>query len=128
MANNEIRVLKSYVRTNSFLEFREINLNELENGINEITFIPTDSVVMGIDLQVIEAGDGIAQVGIKGDSNKFLSNVNLATIKDNQSSIRIHTKKPEIIVFELNAKPTKGKALFRLFFFGNQHRYLDHII
>lgn len=128
MANNEIRVLKSYVRTNSFLEFREINLNDLENGVNEITFIPTDSVVMGIDLQVIEAGDGIAQVGIKGDSNKFLSNVNLATIKDNQSSIRIHTKKPEIIVFELNAKPTKGKALFRLFFFGNQHRYLDHII
>lgn len=128
MANNEIRVLKSYVRTNSFLEFREINLNELENGINEITFIPTDSVVMGIDLQVIEAGDGIARVGIKGDSNKFLSDVNLATIKDNQSSIRIHTKKPEIIVFELNAKPTKGKALFRLFFFGNQHRYLDHII
>lgn len=128
MANNEIRVLKSYVRTNSFLEFREINLSDLENGINEITFIPTDSVVMGIDFQVIEAGNGVAQVGIKGDSNKFLSNVNLATITDNQSSIRIHTKKPEIIVIEINEKPKKGKALFRLFFFGNQHRYLDHII
>lgn len=128
MANNEIRVLKSYVRTNSFLEFREINLSDLENGVNEITFIPTDSVVMGIDLQVIEAGNGVAQVGIKGDTNKFLSNVNLSTIKDNQSSIRIHTKKPEIIVIEINEKPKKGKALFRLFFFGNQHRYLDHII
>lgn len=128
MANNEIRVLKSYVRTNSFLEFREINLNELENGVNEITFIPSDSVLMGIDLQVTEAGEGIAQVGIKGDSDKFLSNINLASIKDNQSSIRIHTKKPEIIVIELNSKPAKGKAIFRMFFFGNQHRYLDHIV
>lgn len=128
MAYNEIKVLKSYVRTNSFLEYREINLSDLEKGINEITFLPADSVLMNIDLQIIEAGNGNAQVGIKGDSNKFLSNIDLATIKDNQSSIRLHTKKAEIIVIDLNSKPTKGKAIFRLFFFGNQHRYLDHVV
>lgn len=119
--------IEQYVRTNAFLEEQEIDLKDLEVGENIVSVVPANSVVMGIDIDVIEAGAGTLDVGVKDDSNFFITGVDLAAVKNNLSSQRLSSgNKQYPIVLDLKAAQTQGKILFRLHFFGNEVRMKDY--
>lgn len=121
--------LEQFVRTNPFLQELSIALKDLKQGSNEISFIPTNAVVLNVDLEIKQAGNGTAKLGIKDDDNLFLDNVNLATIQNNLSSVRLSSgEKTHIITLDLTEAPaqdSKGEIIFRMFWFGNEYRMLD---
>lgn len=121
--------IEQFVRTNAFLEEQEINLKDLEVGENIISVIPENSVVLGIDVEVIEAGAGTLDIGVKDDINKFISGVDLAGVKNNLCSVRVSSKdKVYPVIIDLKAAQTKGKIIFRMHFFGNEVRMKDYTL
>lgn len=69
--------IEQYVRTNAFLEEQEIELKDLEVGQNVISVLPANSVLLTIDIDVIEAGADKLDVGVKDDANYFITGVDL---------------------------------------------------
>ncbi|MCI7410099.1 hypothetical protein [Helicobacter bilis] len=121
--------VEQFVRCNSFLEEKEINLADLKQGVNIISAIPENHICMGIDIEVLEAGTGTLDVGVKGDSNRFIGGVSLTAVKNNASSVRLSSKgRLYPIVLDVKAAQTKGKIVFRMQMFGNEVRMKDYTL
>lgn len=121
--------IEQFVRCNAFLEEKEIKLADLVQGVNTISAIPENHICLGIDIEVVEAGTGQLDVGVKGDANRFISGVDLTAIKNNASSIRLSSKdRLYPIVIDLKQAQTQGKIIFRMHFFGNEVRMKDYTL
>lgn len=121
--------IEQYVRTNAFLEEQEIELKDLEVGQNVISVLPANSVLLTIDIDVIEAGADKLDVGVKDDANYFITGVDLGAVKNTISSLRLSSKNKQYpIVLDLKAAQTKGKIIFRMHFFGNEVRMKDYTL
>ena len=121
--------IEQFVRCNSFLEEKEINLADLKQGENIISAIPENHVCMGIDIEVLEAGTDKLNVGVKGDNNRFIQDVDLTAKKNNASSVRLSSKgRLYPVVLDLKQAQTKGKILFRMQMFGNEVRMKDYTL
>ena len=121
--------IEQFVRCNAFLEEKEINLKDLEVGINTISVIPCNAIVLGIDIEVLEAGTGQMDIGVKGDSNRFISGIDLTSVRNNMSSLRLSSgDKIYPVVIDLKAAQTQGKIIFRMHFFGNEVRMKDYTL
>ncbi|TLD84257.1 hypothetical protein [Helicobacter trogontum] len=121
--------IEQFVRCNAFLEEKEINLADLKQGINTISALPENHICMGIDIEVVEAGTGTLDIGVKDDPNYFISNIDLSVVKNNASSVRLSTKgRLYPIVIDLKAAQTGGKIIFRLHMFGNEVRMKDYTL
>lgn len=121
--------IEQFVRCNSFLEEKEINLADLKQGENIISVIPENHVCMGIDIEVLEVGADKLNVGVQGDNNKFIQDVDLAVKKNNASSVRLSSKgRLYPVVLGLKQAQTKGKILFRMQMFGNEVRMKDYTL
>lgn len=91
--------IEQYVRTNAFLEEQEIELKDLEVGQNVISVLPANSVLLTIDIDVIEAGADKLDVGVKDDANYFITGVDLGAVKNTISSLRLSSKISSILSF-----------------------------
>lgn len=121
--------IEQYVRCNAFLEEKEISLKDLEVGINTVSVIPTNAVVLGIDIEVLEAGTDTMNIGVKDDSNRFINGVDLTAVKNNMSSLRLSSNdRIYPVVIDLATKQTQGKIVFRMHFFGNEVRMKDYTL
>ena len=121
--------IEQFVRCNAFLEEKEINLADLKQGINIISALPENHICMGIDIEVVEAGTGTLDVGIKDDANRFISGVDLTSVKNNASSVRLSSQgRLYPIVLDVKAAQTQGKIVFRLLMFGNEVRMKDYTL
>ena len=121
--------IEQFVRCNSFLEEKEINLADLKQGVNIISAIPENHICMGIDIEVLEAGTGTLDVGVKDDSNRFIGGVDLTQKKNNASSVRLSSKDRLFpIVLDVKAAQTQGKIVFRMQMFGNEVRMKDYTL
>lgn len=127
--NNNTQYVQQIVRTNAFLEEKEINLADLEQGVNVISCMQNNAVILNVDVEVSEAGTGTLDVGIAEDTNLFISDVDLTSVKNNMSSVRLSTKdKVHKIVLDVKQPQTQGKIIFRMVFFGNEIRMKDYVV
>lgn len=121
--------IEQFVRCNSFLEEKEIKLADLVQGINTISAIPENHICLGVDIEVVEAGAGQLDVGVKDDANRFIAGVDLTAVKNNASSIRLSSKdRLYPVVIDLKQAQTQGKIIFRMHFFGNEVRMKDYTL
>lgn len=121
--------IEQFVRCNAFLEEKEINLADLKQGINIISALPENHICMGIDIEVVEAGTGTLDVGVKDDPNRFISGVDLTSVKNNASSVRLSSQgRLYPIVLDVKAAQRQGKIVFRLLMFGNEVRMKDYTL
>lgn len=121
--------IEQFVRCNSFLEEKEIKLTDLNQGVNTISAIPENHICLGIDIEVVEAGTGQLDVGVKDDANRFISGVDLSAVKNNASSVRLSSKdRLYPVVIDLKQAQTQGKIIFRMHFFGNEVRMKDYTL
>lgn len=126
---NNTEYIQQIVRTNAFLEEKEIDLAYLQQGVNTISVMQSEAVIMNVDVEVVEAGTGTLDVGVKDDANLFISGVDLTSVKNNMSSVRLSTKdKIYPIVIDLKQTQTQGKIIFRMVFFGNEIRMKDYTL
>ena len=127
--NNNTQYIQQIVRTNAFLEEKEIDLADLQQGVNIISVMQSNAVILNIDVEVIQAGTGTLDVGVQDDSNLFIADVDLTSVKNNMSSVRLSTKdKIYPIVLDVKQVQTQGKIVFRMVFFGNEIRMKDYTL
>lgn len=127
--NNNTQYIQQIVRTNAFLEEKEINLADLKQGVNVISCMQNNAVILNVDVEVLEAGTGTLDVGVAEDTNLFISDVDLTSVKNNMSSVRLSTKdKVHSIVLDVKQAQTQGKIIFRMVFFGNKIRMKDYMV
>ena len=87
--------------------------------VENVVALPNNAGVVQVNLEVLETADaGIsADVGFSGATDRFMNDVDLASITQHNSSICHKCNRVDMVLITLSAKPTKGKIKMRVGYF-----------
>lgn len=109
------------VHHTAYMLSSEIDLSLLENDIFEVADLREGYEIMSVSVEVVEAGNGTIDVGIKDSNDYFLNDVDLATLGTYKSKIETTLKND--ITLTLQTTSRDGIIKIRVFYFTESKMY-----